>query len=102
MTATPTTPSSQLFIRQLRRQIDRLDDRLLNLLVQRLLLARELGLIKRQAGLPLRDAERERQLLERLSRNGTTLLPPDEIQRIFGKIIEASLAGEERDAIESR
>jgi len=97
MKANPATRYSSLFIGRLRQQVDRLDDRLLVLLQQRLGLAGELGRLKRETGLPLRDPVREQEILDRLARAGNGVLPPDAIREVFRCVIEVSLASEERD-----
>lgn len=85
---------TQLFIRRLRQQVDRLDDRLLTLLRQRIGITRELGRLKREIGKPLRDVEREQELLQRLMEEGGKTLPPEAVQRIFRSIVEVSLLDE--------
>jgi chorismate mutase len=51
----------------LRATMDELDERLLALVVERARLAREIGHLKRQAGLPPVDAAREATITARLS-----------------------------------
>ncbi|HET9679023.1 MAG TPA: chorismate mutase [Gammaproteobacteria bacterium] len=96
-----TDRQSEHFIAQLREQINRLDDRLITLLRQRVGVARELGRLKQHYGLPLRDPARERAVLARLARasgeNGNNSLPGPAVERIFNCIISATLQAEEDD-----
>lgn len=94
MGATEQRNYSDVVIARLRCQVDSLDDRLLVLLRQRINVARQLGQIKRSAGRPLRDAQRETQLLTRLAAAAGDALPAGATERIFRCIIEASLASE--------
>jgi len=48
-----------------RKSIDRMDRELVRLLNQRIAIAIEVGRIKKLSGLPLRDVQRERQILQR-------------------------------------
>lgn len=90
-------------IAQLRSQIDRLDERLVTLLRQRVDIARELGRIKHHHGLPLRDPQRERAVLARLARfsgkNGNDALPGHAVESIFNCIIGVTLQAEEADQL---
>lgn len=97
MSTTPTTFHSSMVVRRLRKQIDRLDDRLVVLLHQRVGLARELGKLKRSTGQPLRDPGREQEILQRLADSVDSSLEPGAIRQLFRCIIEISLACEERD-----
>ena len=57
-----------------RKSIDRMDRELVRLLNQRIAAAIEIGRIKKAGGLPLRDAQRERQIVCRAKRvNGGPL-----------------------------
>ena len=53
-------------IQELRAQIDRVDDELVRLYGERMELARQIGRYKRENGLPVLDAEREQNLLNRV------------------------------------
>ncbi len=75
-------------IKEARELIDRLDDEIMRLLGKRLELCRKIGLAKKRAGTPLRDLERERQVLERAGR----------YRKVFEEIIR--LCVEEQRSIE--
>ena len=53
-------------IKDLREQIDKVDDEIVRLYGERMELAREIGRYKREQGLPVLDTERERNLLNRV------------------------------------
>jgi 3-deoxy-7-phosphoheptulonate synthase/chorismate mutase len=73
-----------------RQQIDSLDRRLLQLLSQRTEIVRELGVLKRRAGLPLRDRTRESTMLERLRTSSPGPLDDDGVVGIFRRILRES------------
>jgi chorismate mutase-like protein len=71
----------------LRKQIDRLDERLLRLLNTRAGLAARVGELKKRKGLPLFDPRRERQILRRLIRANGGPLPAASIEAIFREVL---------------
>ncbi len=79
----------------IREQIDRLDDRLLALLNERAGLAREVGRIKKTAGVGVRDPAREQAIHNRLARQNTGPLSTEAVRRLFREIISESRAVEE-------
>ena len=71
----------------LRREIDRIDLRLLRLLNRRADLARRIGRLKKRHGLPVQDRKREQAVLARmLQRNGGPL-PQESVRGIFREIL---------------
>ena len=77
-------------LEQYRAQIDIIDDELLVLLNKRANLVFVLTATKRRKGLAIRDRQREREVLSRLT--GSTTGPMDEraVKAIFGQIISES------------
>jgi chorismate mutase len=72
-----------------RHEIDSLDQRLVELIQKRARVVEEVGAIKREAGLTIRDAQREHQVIEkvqRLAKGGP--LPAEAVGRIYQKLIE--------------
>ncbi len=69
-------------LNHIRTQIDRLDEQLLNLLVERLALARKAQACKQLAGLPPHSPERESEILQHLLRLARS-------NGIDGELIEA-------------
>ena len=73
-----------------RIEIDRIDERLIELLNQRSICAIEIGRIKRQVGLPIYSPSREKEVIEHVtSRNGGPL-DRDAVRRLFERIIDES------------
>ena len=72
---------------QLRRQIDRIDTRLVRLLNQRAALALKIGTEKCRCGAPLLDPVREREVLGRIRVSGDGPLTPAQLEAIYTVII---------------
>lgn len=70
-------------LNQLRSKIDRLDIRIIELLSQRLLLSKEIAVIKKENKLKLKDTRREKEIYKRV--------PSLWLKQIFKIIIEKSL-----------
>lgn len=73
-----------------RTEIDEVDRELLRLLNRRARLAAKVGKLKRAAGLPLSDPEREQQVLRQLQQANTGPLDPRAINKLFRRIIRES------------
>lgn len=74
----------------LRRSIDEVDRRLLELFAERARLVLAVGDYKRQRGLAVYDPERERTMLQRLSSNPPAPLDAETVRRIFERLIDES------------
>jgi chorismate mutase / prephenate dehydratase len=80
-----------------RQEIDSLDQRLVELIQKRARVVEEVGAVKREAGLTIRDAQREQQVIEkvqRLAKGGP--LPADAVGRIYQKLIEEMRTWEQK------
>ncbi|HMD30553.1 MAG TPA: chorismate mutase [Candidatus Acidoferrales bacterium] len=77
-------------IERWRDEIDAVDAELLALLNRRAGLALEVGRRKQGAGLPLRDARRERQILDRAIQENAGPLDPAAIKRLFRAVLAES------------
>ena len=77
-------------IERWRDEIDTIDAELLGLLNRRVLVAHEVGRRKRGAGLPLRDARRERQILARARQRNRGPLGAAAVERLFRAILAES------------
>ncbi|GHV15689.1 hypothetical protein AGMMS49938_14570 [Fibrobacterales bacterium] len=82
----------------LRQEIDKIEDRLIYLLNKRAKLAFEIGKIKKKRGLPIKDAERENLILNRVakknkpnSRGIRGTVSDDFMRNIFKKIIDEAV-----------
>jgi chorismate mutase len=87
--ATETPAGTQDRLAECRRQIDDLDQRIVELLQQRARVVEEVGNIKREAHLPVTVPSREEQVVERaqeLAKGGP--LPPEAVGRIYQKLVE--------------
>ena len=73
-----------------RNEIDELDQEILRLLNMRARLAMKVGALKKIAGLPLNDPERERTVLSRLEELNSGPLDSRAIARVFRRIIHES------------
>ena len=73
-----------------RDEIDAIDAELLSLLNRRAGVALEVGRRKRGAGLPLRDAKREREILTRARALTRGPMGPAAIERLFRAILAES------------
>lgn len=74
----------------LRAQIDAIDDKLVRVLFRRASLAIKVGLLKERHGLAALSSDRERQILQRLSRADEGPLDAAAIKRIFRVIVQES------------
>ncbi|MDQ3687318.1 MAG: chorismate mutase [Acidobacteriota bacterium] len=73
-----------------RAEIDSVDDELLSLINKRARLAVEVGILKRAAGIPITDPEREREVLIRLAQANDGPLDEEAVQKLFRQIIHES------------
>lgn len=80
---------------EIRKQIDQIDQNLLNLLSDRADLVHEVGVIKKRDGLQIYAPEREQALLDRLLNLNKGRLPEKSIRAIYREIMSAALALEE-------
>lgn len=87
--STETHAGTQDRLAGCRRQIDALDQRIVELFQQRARVVEEVGNIKREAHLPVTVPSREEQVVERaqeLTKGGP--LPPEAVGRIYQKLVE--------------
>lgn len=77
-------------IDEIRNEIDRLDDQLLNLFNQRASLALKIGELKKEVGLPVYDAEREKKIFQRMKVENPGPLDNHAIVRLFERVIDES------------
>lgn len=72
-----------------RKQIDSLDERIVQLIEERARLVEQIGYIKREAGQPVFVPSREQQVIERAqewAKGGP--LPPETVGRIYQKLVQ--------------
>ena len=78
-------PNTQ--ISQLRRAIDEIDEKIMELINQRLLLAKKIGDFKKQSGIGIKDSYRENEILERLLEKNSGPVRDEGLRHIFNAII---------------
>lgn len=71
-----------------RKKIDELDQRLVELLSERAKAAHEIGRLKRDAGLPIYEPDRERAVLDHVAELNPGPLPESDLRRIYRGIME--------------
>ena len=77
-------------LRKNRRNLDLLDQKLLTLLNRRLRISLEIGKIKRESGKKIYDAEREKEILDRLKGKNKGPLRERDLRKIFLAIMQVS------------
>ena len=77
-------------INGLRNKIDLLDEQMLDLLVQRFSVSREIGDIKASNGINVGDPNREQEIIDRLAEKLEGKLERNDIAAIFGPIYHIS------------
>jgi chorismate mutase / prephenate dehydratase len=91
-------PAENAELRRLRRRIDALDRRIVALLNERAELGRAVGREKAVAGRrAVRDVEREREVLLRVTMANTGPLPQADLLALYRRLIAANRALEARD-----
>jgi chorismate mutase len=79
-----------LDIKDIREQIDLLDDQLLEIFNQRAALALEIGIRKAEQGLAIFDPDRERLIFDRMKHANPGPLDDGAILRLFERVIDES------------
>ena len=77
-------------INSLRKKIDELDDQMIDLVVQRLAIAKEIGDIKETNGIEVIDPYRESQIINRITKKLAGTLEKKDITAIFDPIYSIS------------
>ncbi len=79
-------------IQELRKKIDELDDRLIDLLNERARIVIEIGNIKKNEELEFHSPSREREILERLTTRNKGPFPQDTLKAVYREILSSSLS----------
>ena len=77
-------------IDDIRQEIDRLDDELLQIFNQRAGLALKIGELKKQLDLPIYDPSREKRIFDKMKTNNPGPLDDAAIVRLFERVIDES------------
>lgn len=85
-------------LKRLRREIDRLNEEILMKLEERVAISMKIGEVKRRAGMPIEDPEREARVIEAVGKQaGKRGMDEEGVKRIFREIIrlcrEAQMKG---------
>ena len=79
-------------IQELRKKIDGIDDKLLDLLNERARIVIEIGSIKKTGKIDFHSPSREREIIERLTARNNGPLPQDTLKAVFREIMSSSLS----------
>jgi chorismate mutase/prephenate dehydratase len=71
-----------------RKKLDLINQELLTLLNQRLRITLEIGKVKKEMGKKIYDAEREKEILDRLKRKNRGPLEEEDLRKIFTAIMK--------------
>jgi|ERR1041384_6516404 chorismate mutase-like protein len=71
-----------------RRKIDEIDGKLVELLSERAHAAHEIGRLKRDAGMPIYEPDRERAVFENTAKANRGPLPDRDLRRIYERIMD--------------
>ena len=89
-------------LKKLRKEIDKIDDKLLELLNKRMEIVKKVGELKNNTNAPVYRPEREKEIIERLtkiSKEKSGILGKDEIEAIFLEIFAVSRSLERKERI---
>jgi len=99
----PKRPGEPIELRRLRKRIDTLDRRIVRLLNDRAELAREVGKVKTATGRrAIRDPEREREVLLRVSMANDGPTPQADLLAIFKRLFAVARGIERQDRTRER
>jgi chorismate mutase len=77
---------------ELRRQIDRIDERLLEFLARRMRISREIGIYKKEHNMPILQTPRYGEILDHRTKVGVSMdLNPDFVKKMLSEIHEESV-----------
>jgi chorismate mutase/prephenate dehydratase len=75
-------------LREKRKKINLIDQKLITLINQRLRIALEIGKIKKEVGKKIYDPKREKEILDRLKRKNRGPLKEEDLKKIFITIMK--------------
>jgi chorismate mutase/prephenate dehydratase len=83
-------------LKSLRAKVDRLDEKILSLLLKRIDLVKKIGLVKTTNGIPVFDPAREGEILFRLKKLSMGKIPEDKLELLFKEIFSLSRSYEKK------
>jgi monofunctional chorismate mutase len=84
-------------LRRYRTAIDRIDNRIVRLLKKRLALVKQVGRMKRERGMAVRQPEREGEILARVDRAASDTETRDYLHALYRALFKASYRVEDED-----
>ena len=88
-------------IKELRKELDKINNTLLKLFNQRAEIVQKIGRIKEENNLPFYDPEREQKMFEKLADKNNGPFPTETIIHLFKEIAKASVKLQEKDEEDS-
>ena len=77
-------------IKLIRDKIDRIDEKIIELLKTRMLTAREMGSLKKELNITVEDQHREKEIIDRLTRSAGGTLSEEQLIRIFKAVFHSA------------
>tara|TARA_Y100001970_G_C14145095_1_gene809387 strand:+ start:552 stop:812 length:261 start_codon:yes stop_codon:yes gene_type:complete len=77
-------------ILQLRKQIDDLDEEIISLLKKRMSISKNVGELKERLDIPVEDKNREKEIIDRLTKQAGKNLSEEQLIRIFTAVFKSS------------
>ena len=77
-------------ILELREQIDQLDEDIIQLLIKRMGISKEVGKLKEELDIPVEDKGREQEIIDRLTSQAGRNLSEEQLIRIFTAVFKSS------------
>ena len=75
-------------IKQLRREIDAIDEQIVRFLAERVRVCQDVGASKKKQGMPVHDAKREEEVFQRVRARATELgLSPIQVEAVYREIV---------------
>jgi len=86
-------------ILSLRKKIDEIDDQILRLLKERVDVCENIGMIKQEQAIPVKDSQRENEQYTRIARIASKLgLNSQEVRAVYQEIIAMSIRAQKRES----
>ena len=77
-------------ILELREKIDKLDEKIIQLLKERMEISKTVGMLKEKLDIPIEDEVREKEIIERLTHHAGQSLSEKQLIRIFTAVFKSS------------
>ncbi|MBC8197386.1 MAG: chorismate mutase [Candidatus Marinimicrobia bacterium] len=84
-------------LKNLRQNIDDIDEKILNLLENRMRIVREVGELKQELDISVEDLNRETEIIQRLTQYSSGKLSENQLIRIFTAVFKSSKQIQRKD-----